>query len=134
MPETPFHPSSFCLHTSHRGGQGDPTFDTALAIAVMLEKHGIACDRMHGSDWQEAVGHGKKTLFALPALQERLLEQEGGKTRWNPFITAAGLSANGAAHISPGHRPGFRVRWGSSPERAAQRVFRPFRAGNICVE
>lgn len=27
------------------GGQGNPTFDTAQAIAVMLEKHGIACDR-----------------------------------------------------------------------------------------
>ncbi len=24
------------------GGQGNPTFDTAQAIAVMLEKHGIA--------------------------------------------------------------------------------------------
>ena len=33
------------------GGQGDPTFDTAQAIAVMLEKHGIACDMMHGFDW-----------------------------------------------------------------------------------
>jgi type I restriction enzyme R subunit len=29
------------------GGKGDPTFDTAQAIAVMLEKHGIACDLMH---------------------------------------------------------------------------------------
>ena len=28
------------------GGQGNPTFDTAQAIAVMLEKHGIACDRV----------------------------------------------------------------------------------------
>ena len=30
------------------GGQGNPTIDTAQAIAVMLEKHGIACDMMHG--------------------------------------------------------------------------------------
>jgi type I restriction enzyme R subunit len=30
----------------------------------MLEKHGIACDMMHGSDWKQAVGDGKKTLFA----------------------------------------------------------------------
>jgi hypothetical protein len=29
------------------GGQGNPTFDTAQAIAVMLEKHGIACDLIH---------------------------------------------------------------------------------------
>ena len=33
------------------GGHGDPTFDTAQAIAVMLEKHGIACDLMHGFNW-----------------------------------------------------------------------------------
>ena len=30
------------------GGKGDPTFDTAQAIAVMLEKHGVACDMLHG--------------------------------------------------------------------------------------
>jgi type I restriction enzyme R subunit len=29
------------------GGQGDPTFDTAQAIAVMMEKHGVACDMLH---------------------------------------------------------------------------------------
>jgi type I restriction enzyme R subunit len=33
------------------GGKGDPTFDTAQAIAVMLEKHGIACDMLHGFNW-----------------------------------------------------------------------------------
>ena len=48
VPAAPSHPSSFRLHTLHRGGQGNPTFDTAQAIAVMLEKHGIACDLMHG--------------------------------------------------------------------------------------
>jgi type I site-specific restriction-modification system R (restriction) subunit len=69
------------------GGKGDPTYDTKQAIAVMLEKHGIACDMMHGSDWKQAVGDGKKTLFALPALQEHILEQEDGKTRWNQVIT-----------------------------------------------
>jgi type I restriction enzyme R subunit len=30
------------------GGQGNPNFDTAQAVAVMLEKHGVACDLMHG--------------------------------------------------------------------------------------
>lgn len=29
------------------GGQGNPTSDTAQAIDVTLEKHGIACDMMH---------------------------------------------------------------------------------------
>ncbi len=69
------------------GGKGDPTYDTKQAIAIMLEKHGIACDLLHGSDWRQAVGDGKKTLFALPALQEHLLELEDGKTRWNQVIT-----------------------------------------------
>ena len=69
------------------GGKGDQTYDTRQAIAVMLEKHGIACDMLHGSDWKKAVGDGKKTLFALPALQEHILEQEDGKTRWNQVIT-----------------------------------------------
>jgi type I restriction enzyme R subunit len=69
------------------GGKGDPTYDTRQAIAVMLEKHGIACDLLHGSDWKKAVGDGKKTLLALPALQEHVLEQEDGKSRWNQVIT-----------------------------------------------
>ena len=34
--------------STESGGQGNPTCDTKQAIAVMLEKHGIACDRMHG--------------------------------------------------------------------------------------
>jgi len=42
------------------GGQGDPTFDTAQAIAVMLEKHGIACDLMHGFNWDKWTS-GKPT-------------------------------------------------------------------------
>jgi type I restriction enzyme R subunit len=64
------------------GGKGDPTYDTKQAIAIMLEKHGIACDLMHGSDWQKAVGDGKKTLLMMPALREHLLEQENGKQRF----------------------------------------------------
>ncbi len=69
------------------GGKGDPTYDTKQAIAIMLENHGIACDMLHGSDWKKAMGDGKKTLFALPALQEHILELEDGKTRWNQVIT-----------------------------------------------
>ena len=33
---------------TERGGKGDPTFDTKQAIALMMKKHGIACDMMHG--------------------------------------------------------------------------------------
>jgi len=41
-------------HLHRQGGQGDPTFDTAQAIAVMLEKHGFACDLMHDGERQKA--------------------------------------------------------------------------------
>ncbi len=69
------------------GGRGDPTYDTRQAIAVMLEKHGIACDMLHGSGWEKAVGDGKKTLMALPALQEHVLQLDDGKQRWNQTVT-----------------------------------------------
>ncbi len=35
------------------GGRGDPTYDTKQAIAVMHEKHGIACDVLHGFKWDK---------------------------------------------------------------------------------
>jgi type I restriction enzyme R subunit len=31
------------------GGQGDPTFDTAQAVAVMLEKHATGCTASTGT-------------------------------------------------------------------------------------
>jgi type I restriction enzyme R subunit len=65
------------------GGKGDPTFDTAQAIAVMLEKHGIACDLMHGFDWDNWVsGTPGERLALIPAGQEHVLAQEDGKKRW----------------------------------------------------
>jgi type I restriction enzyme R subunit len=65
------------------GGQGNPAPDTAQAIAVMLEKHGVACDMMHGLNWDKWV-NGKPTerLQLIPAGQEHILEQDDGKKRW----------------------------------------------------
>jgi type I restriction enzyme, R subunit len=70
------------------GGQGNPTFDTAQAIAVMLEKHGIACDMMHGFNWDKWTG-GTPTerLQLIPAGQEHILEQDDGKKRWVQVVT-----------------------------------------------
>ena len=67
------------------GGQGDPTFDTAQAIAVMLEKHGVACDMMHGLEWK--TGTPAERLALIPAGQEHILEQEDGKKRWEQVVT-----------------------------------------------
>jgi type I restriction enzyme R subunit len=65
------------------GGQGNPTFDTAQAIAVMLEKHGIACDLLHGFNWGKWVtGKPIERLQLIPAGQEHILQQEDGKQRW----------------------------------------------------
>jgi len=36
--------------------QGNPTYDTKQAIAVMHEKHGIVCDLMHGFKWDKWTG------------------------------------------------------------------------------
>jgi type I restriction enzyme, R subunit len=70
------------------GGQGNPTFDTAQAIAVMLEKHGIACDLMHGFNWDQwTAGKPTERLALIPAGQEHILEQEDGKKRWVQVVT-----------------------------------------------
>jgi type I restriction enzyme R subunit len=65
------------------GGQGDPTYDTAQAIAVMLEKHGVACAMLHGLDWSQwTTGTPAQRLALIPAGQQRILEQDDGKQRW----------------------------------------------------
>jgi len=70
------------------GGQGNPTFDTAQAIAVMVEKHGIACDLMHGFNWDKwTSGTPTERLQLIPAGQEHLLEQADGKKRWVQVVT-----------------------------------------------
>ncbi len=70
------------------GGQGNPIFDTAQAIAVMLEKHGIACDMMHGFTWDKwTTGKPTERLALIPAGQEHILNQEDGKRRWVQVVT-----------------------------------------------
>jgi type I restriction enzyme R subunit len=65
------------------GGKGDPTYDTRRAIAVLLEKHGIACDMFHGFDWSKwTTGKSAERLALIPAGQEHILEQEEGKKRF----------------------------------------------------
>ncbi len=70
------------------GGKGDPTYDTKQAIAVMLEKHGIACDMLHGFNWDKwTTGTPTERLQLIPAGQEHILEQEDGKKRWLQVVT-----------------------------------------------
>jgi len=65
------------------GGKGDPTYDTRQAIAVLMEKHGIACDMLHGFNWSKwTTGKPAERLALIPAGQEHILDQEDGKKRW----------------------------------------------------
>ncbi len=65
------------------GGQGDPTYDMQQAIAIMLEKHGIACDMLHGFSWDKwTTGTPAEQLGLIPAGQEHILEQDDGKQRF----------------------------------------------------
>ncbi len=69
------------------GGQGNPAIDTAQAIAILQEKHEIACDLLHGLAWEAVVGDAKKTYALLPAAQEHVLEQPDGKKRFVQVVT-----------------------------------------------
>lgn len=54
----------------------------------MLEKHGIACDMMHGFSWKKwTTGKPTERLQLIPAGQEHILEQEDGKKRWVQVVT-----------------------------------------------
>jgi len=69
------------------GGQGSPAVDTAQAVAVLQEKHEIACDILHGLAWEDAAGDAKKTYALLPAAQEHILVQTDGKKRFVQVVT-----------------------------------------------
>jgi type I restriction enzyme R subunit len=70
------------------GGKGDPTYDIRQAIAVMLEKHGIACDMLHGFTWKKwTTGTPAERLALIPAGQEHILQEEDGKQRFVQVVT-----------------------------------------------
>jgi type I restriction enzyme, R subunit len=69
------------------GGRGDTTLDTCQAIALMQEKHGIACDILHPFRWDKwTTGTPTERLQLLPSGQERILEQDDGKKRWAQVV------------------------------------------------
>ena len=70
------------------GGQGHPTYDERQAIAILLEKHQIASDMLHGYDWSKwTTGTGTEKLQLIPGAQEHILEQEDGKKRLVQVVT-----------------------------------------------
>jgi type I restriction enzyme R subunit len=70
------------------GGQGSPSIDTAQAIAMMQEKHDVACAIMHGFNWEKwATGTSAERLGLIPAGQEHVLQQEDGKQCFVQVVT-----------------------------------------------
>jgi type I restriction enzyme, R subunit len=70
------------------GGKGDPSIDTAKAIAAMLEKHEITCGMMHGFGWSKwHNGTPAEKMSLLPGAQEHILKQENGKERFVQVVT-----------------------------------------------
>jgi FMN phosphatase YigB (HAD superfamily) len=86
------------------GGRGGTTFDSAQAVGMMLEKHGIACDRMHGCNRDRGMPDdefGMSKLLNLeirisafelstaliPAGREHILKQDDTKKRSGQVVT-----------------------------------------------
>ena len=65
------------------GGRGRATFNQADAVEVMIEKHEICCDILHGFDWSKwANGTPQEKLSILPGAQDHILGLEKGKERY----------------------------------------------------
>ena len=67
------------------GGKGDPTYDSEQAIAVLMEKYGIAASMMDWSNW--TMGKPAERFALIPAGQEHILAQEEGKPRFVHVVT-----------------------------------------------
>ena len=70
------------------GGLGSPSIDTAAALALMQEKHEVACAIMHGFTWGAwTKGTAAERLGLIPAGQEHVLQLENGKQRFVQVVT-----------------------------------------------
>lgn len=73
---------------TQNGGKGEPTYDMEKAVAALLEKYGIARDMLHGFSWDNwTAGTSAERLGLIPAGQEHILMQEGGKPRFVQVVT-----------------------------------------------
>jgi type I restriction enzyme R subunit len=89
------------------GGSGSTALDQDEAVAVMLEKHQVCSDMMHGFDfsvWTTGASHER--LGIVPGAMEHVLAQENGKER---FVRAV-RELSQAFALSVPHREAMRVR------------------------
>ncbi len=75
------------------GGRGSPTYDTKDAIAVMMEKYGIACDMLHGFKWDKWTnGKAGERLGVISGALEQILQLPEGKARFVRVVTDLSLA------------------------------------------
>ena len=105
------------------GGTGRTALDQDEAVAVMLEKYEVCAGLFHGFDWGKwTTGTPPERLGLLPAAQEHILAQEGGKDRCGgvpgrgardaPAQPRGGVAAE-AAQGRTGHPPAQERRAGA---------------------
>lgn len=91
------------------GGRGETTIDTAQAVAVLLEKHEICCNMLHGFDWSAWLGtDATKKLALLPPAQEHILRGDPaeGKARFCRVV----YDLSRAFALCPTHDEAMRIR------------------------
>ena len=101
------------------GGTGSTAVDQSEAVAVMLERYEVCCDLFHGFDWSKWIsGTPQERLGLLPAAQEHILAQDGGKDRY--VAAVRGLSQ--AFALAVPHEETKRIRDDVSFFQAVQSV------------
>ncbi len=106
------------ITSTESGGQGNPTFDTAQAIAVMLEKHVVACDMMHGFSWDKWTGPMSNDELGMSNGRNFVIRTSTFALRQGQVIdvfTAAGLERQRRGTFQPRATPWDRGPIGSSP-------------------
>src|SRR5690606_36187128 len=96
------------LHTyTESGGRGETALDQKEAVALMLERYEVCRDLFHGFDWSAwTKGSAAERLSILPAAQEHVLAQDGGKERLLQAVTEL---SQGFALAVP-HEEAIRIR------------------------
>ncbi|MBE2252434.1 MAG: type I restriction endonuclease subunit R [Myxococcus sp.] len=96
------------LHTyTESGGQGETAIDQAEAVGLMLERHEVCVGIFHGFAWTAwTKGKPAERLTLLPAAQEHVLAQDGGKER---FLQAVSELSKAFALAVP-HDEAIRIR------------------------
>jgi type I restriction enzyme R subunit len=89
------------------GGTGKTAIDQAEAVSVMLEKYEICRGLFHGFDWSAWTSEkSQKRLALMPAAQEHIVAQEGGKERLLRAVT----ELSQAFALSVPHEEALKVR------------------------